>query len=178
LVVVFVAILLHECGHALAARYFGQQPQIELHAMGGVTTWTWVDHLRWWNRVVISLAGPVAGFILGAVVWAVTAVWPPESLILHYARYQFLWVSFGWGAFNLLPLLPLDGGHVMCEYLEHKRGRDQGRVLARKVSIATGVAGLALGVAADEAWAGLLCGIFAFDNYQRMQGLPGVKLPA
>ena len=60
IVVAFFAIVLHECGHALAARFYRQSPQIELHAMGGVTKWTWVDELKWSQRVVISVAGIVA----------------------------------------------------------------------------------------------------------------------
>ena len=40
--VVFAAILLHEVGHALAARFYRQTPQIELHFMGGTTKWAWV----------------------------------------------------------------------------------------------------------------------------------------
>jgi hypothetical protein len=56
-------------------------------------------------------------------------------------------------------------------------GRDPGRLLARQVSVATGIIGLAAGILLDQAWLGLLCGVLAFDNYQRMRGLPGVALP-
>jgi stage IV sporulation protein FB len=178
--VVFVAVLLHEYGHAFAARHYGQNPQIELHAMGGVTKWAWVDELKWWNRLLISLAGPFAGFLLGALVWAAGRLWPGylyASYLLHVAQYQFLWASLAWGAFNLLPLLPMDGGAAMAEYLEHRRGRAEGRLLAHRISFATGLGGLAGGLLFDEAWAGLVCGIFAFDNYQRMHGQPGVRFP-
>jgi Zn-dependent protease len=179
IVVAFFAILLHECGHALAARFYRQSPQIELHAMGGVTRWDWVDHLRWTQRVAITLAGPAAGFMLGGLILAFDRLWPigiPDWLWL--ARYQFLWATVAWGAFNLLPLMPLDGGQAMAELLEHRMGRDPGRRLARQVSIGTGVAGLAAGLLLGESWVGLLCAIFAFDNYQRMQGLPGIRLPS
>lgn len=40
LVVVFVAVLTHELGHAVAAQYYGQRPQIELHALVG-GSWSW-----------------------------------------------------------------------------------------------------------------------------------------
>src|SRR5690242_1597681 len=35
--IVFVSILLHEFGHATAARAFGAEPSITLHALGGLT---------------------------------------------------------------------------------------------------------------------------------------------
>ena len=31
----------------------------------------------------------------------------------HMAVSSLLWVNFGWGVFNLLPVLPFDGGHVL-----------------------------------------------------------------
>jgi stage IV sporulation protein FB len=177
-VVLFVAILLHELGHALAARCYRQNPQIELHAMGGTTGWTWVDELKWYQRIVISLAGPGIGFLVGGRLYLGYALAPAEEPPwLHLAGQDFLWVTVAWGIFNLLPLMPLDGGHVLSETLEHRLGSQRGRLLARKVSCVTGFAGLLVGFALNQLWAGILCGVFAFDNMQRMRGLPGVALP-
>lgn len=177
-VVLFAAILLHELGHALAARFFGQSPQIELHAMGGTTKWSWVDELKWHQRVIISLAGPGIGFVLGGLLHlGYTLVPAQEPYLLRVARYDFLWVTLAWGLFNLLPLMPMDGGQALAETLEHRLGSQRGRLLARKVSCVTGFIGLIVGFAMNQLWAGLLCGIFAFDNLQRIRGLPGVALP-
>jgi Zn-dependent protease len=79
--------------------------------------------------------------------------------------------------FNLLPLLPMDGGQVLAETLEHRLGGQRGRLVARKVSCVTGFVGMVVGFVLNQLWAGLLCGIFAFDNLQRMRGLPGIALP-
>jgi Zn-dependent protease len=176
--VVFVAILLHEYGHALAAKFYGQNPEIELHAIGGTTKWTWVDDLRWHQRVIISLAGPVIGFVAAGLLYLGDAVRPIDlPYALRLARYDFLWIAVAWGIFNLLPLLPMDGGQALAETLEHELGADRGRLWARRVSCITGFAGLIAGFALNAVWAGLLCGIFAFDSLQRMRGLPGVTLP-
>jgi stage IV sporulation protein FB len=176
--VLFVAILLHELGHALAAQFYRQNPQIELHAMGGTTKWVWVDELAWHQRVVISLAGPGSGFVVGGLLYLGSALVPVnEPYLLRLARYDFLWVTLGWGLFNLLPLLPLDGGQVLSETLEHRLGARRGRQVARKVSCIVGFVGLVAGFALNQLWAGLLCGLFAFDNLQRMRGLPGLALP-
>jgi hypothetical protein len=65
----FLAILLHEFGHALAARLYRQTPQIEIHGFGGLTKWAWVDELKWSQRVFISLAGPGIGFVAGGLAY-------------------------------------------------------------------------------------------------------------
>jgi stage IV sporulation protein FB len=177
-VVSFLAILLHELGHAFAARFYRQNPHIELHAMGGSTSWTRTHQLEWHQRVIISLAGPGIGFLVGGLLYVGYALFPvQEPYLLRLARYDFLWVTFAWGTFNLLPLLPLDGGQAVCETLEHRLGSQRGRLLTRKISCVTGFFGLIAGFALNQLWAGFLCGIFAFDNLQRMRGLPGVALP-
>src|ERR1700712_4548994 len=60
---VFVSIVVHELGHALAARHFGVEPAVELHALGGVT--------RMFGRLLsrsegfwVTFCGPAAGFAL------------------------------------------------------------------------------------------------------------------
>src|SRR5687768_15450997 len=75
---VFVSIIIHELGHALAMRRHGIPSQIILHFSGGLTV---PESLSWGGRsanvalspnqeIFISLAGPFAGFILAAFVWA------------------------------------------------------------------------------------------------------------
>lgn len=178
LVAVFAAVLLHEFGHAFAARAFRQKPRIELHALGGETTWAWTNGLTWFQRVYIALAGPAAGFAVGGLLWLAGRFIPPgEPHVVSLVRHNFLWATLAWGAFNLVPMFPLDGGQVFAEVVEHRFGRDRGRLLARQVSIGAGLVGLAAGILLDEAWLGLLCGVLAFDNYQRLRGLPGFALP-
>ena len=177
-VVVFLAVLLHELGHAFAARAFGQVPQIELHAMGGLTRWAQIGELKWFQRVAISLAGPAMGFAAGGLLWVGGGFIPAsEPFVLTLARYDFLWVTLAWGVFNLAPMFPLDGAHALAEVAEHRLGPDRGQHLAQQVSIATGVAGFGVAILLNETWLALVCALFTFDNYQRMRGLPGVAFP-
>ena len=59
--VVFVSILVHEMGHALAIRYFGWDPHVVLHYFGGYAAYvpTWGQSPR--RSIIISFAGPGAG---------------------------------------------------------------------------------------------------------------------
>ena len=71
--VFFVSILVHELGHALAFRYYGQTSRIVLYWLGGLAIPD--GHSPWGQRneasqpipqIIIALAGPVFGFLLAA----------------------------------------------------------------------------------------------------------------
>ncbi len=172
-----VAVLLHECAHALLARRQGRSPQIELHSLGGETRWARAQEVEWSDRVLITLAGPLAGLVVGGIAWAVAPPLPgraPSFLLL--AADLFAWVNLGWGLFNLLPILPMDGGRVMAEFLVQAKGRDEGRLLSSFVSLGIAVVGCVLGLAVQRLWLALLCALFAYENLQRIRGKRGPDL--
>ena len=63
---VFVSIVVHEMGHAQAARHYGASPTVRLYGMGGLTR-PGQAFTRGQNLIVV-LCGPAAGFALWAVV--------------------------------------------------------------------------------------------------------------
>ena len=110
---VFISVLVHELGHATLMKYWGFSPYIVLHGFGGYAAQDGNGRSSIWRQVAISLAGPGAGFVLGFVTmfaWYVA----PEALpggIQSLLRY-IMYTTFFWGVMNLLPMMPLDGGHV------------------------------------------------------------------
>ncbi|MGZ6087672.1 MAG: site-2 protease family protein [Polyangiales bacterium] len=119
--IVFVSILLHELGHALVARRYGASPVITLHAFGGLTSYSGEGLVMTrFRRILISLAGPFAGFALGLAVFLATRHMTLTDPQL-WLRRTVLWVNVGWGIINLLPVLPLDGGNVLAAALGPKR---------------------------------------------------------
>lgn len=116
--VAFVSILVHELGHALAFRRFGTDAEIVLYAFGGLAIpWSHVDGR--WRRVAVSLAGPVAGFLLCGLVFGSNLVFgwadPGAAALVRYLYFVLIWVNLIWGLMNLLPIFPLDGGQVSRE---------------------------------------------------------------
>jgi membrane-associated protease RseP (regulator of RpoE activity) len=145
--VCFVSILVHEMGHALLMKRYGQQPRVVLYGMGGLAIsdgggWARTKLVgfdmrrRWLEQVFISAAGPGAGFLLalavvvavyatgGKVLWMEPSLKNPFSVLAVAIGPQFsvmatqlLWVNVAWGVMNLLPVLPLDGGRIASTLL-------------------------------------------------------------
>jgi hypothetical protein len=148
-----VAILVHELGHALIARAFGARDgRIVLYSLGGKAIHS--GALRRWQRVLVSLAGPGAGFALYGLVFAASRLiglqhLSPLAMFSVFAAEQ---ICLFWGLVNLLPVYPLDGGQVAHELIVSRRPHD-GALVAHQVSIA--VALLAAVVCAYVTWAGI-----------------------
>ncbi len=116
--IIFVSVLFHEYGHALTALAFGQNPRIELVALGGLTYHNG-QKLPFWKQFFIVLNGPLFGFIL--VIIATMLLKIPAlaqgmtGVILSLARI----VNLFWTIVNLLPVMPLDGGQLLRVILEN-----------------------------------------------------------
>jgi stage IV sporulation protein FB len=196
--VVFVSILIHELGHALAFRRYGLSSQIILHFSGGLTvpeSTLWGS--RWANvalqpneQIFISVAGPGAGFLFAALIIAgvlivggsiITtrlfgiipfpgfALLPFGGQILAAIVTTLLWVNLFWGLINLMPVYPLDGGNV-ARYLLLKVDPADGVRKSLWVSVITGglIALLAL-FFLRSVYMALLFGLLAFQSYQMVQ---------
>ncbi|NCG20374.1 MAG: hypothetical protein GWP91_15300 [Rhodobacterales bacterium] len=111
-VVVFGSIVLHELGHAFAARKLKLRVgSIVLHGMGGHVTHSVARKPQ--HNLLVSLAGPGAGLCLGIPLVALQSYVPGDNYVLHTIIRHLVWVNVGWSLFNLLPMMPLDGGNAL-----------------------------------------------------------------
>jgi Zn-dependent protease len=170
-VVVLVSVLLHELGHATMGRAFGLEPKIELHAMGGTTSWSSPKPLSIPRRIAISLAGPGAGFVVAAVVLAIGkgrfAPVPAGDFVYD----DLIFVNFVWGVANLTPMLPLDGGNVLLQLLNavtKGRGERPARIVSIGFAALTIVAGIVL---LGSWWIALLSASFIASNVSGLRDL-------
>lgn len=170
--VVFVSVMIHELGHAGVGMLFGLEPRIDLHAMGGTTSWASHVPLSHGKRIAISLAGPFAGFAFGALAFTlgIFGVFPRTELG-QLVQGQLLYVNVGWGAVNLLPMLPLDGGNVMTQVLHMFTG-GRGERPARIVSIVIAALLIPLAIRLSWGlWGMLLIFTFVASNWRGLQDL-------
>lgn len=168
--VVCASVLWHELGHALVYRRFGYQPQIELYAMGGLTSAPLTRPLGAGRDIIVSLAGPAAGLLLGAAVHTGARLAPDtfSGPLASTTVRDLLWVNVAWGVFNLLPMLPLDGGRVMAAVLGVVAG-DRGQTAAHAVSVAVAAGAGILAFVARLPFAALIALLFAAMNLRAMR---------
>jgi Zn-dependent protease len=98
----------HELGHWAAMRVFGYRDlrMFFIPFFGAAVTGKhW--NTPGWKRSLVALAGPVPGIVLGLGVGAVAIA--TGSYWLNRAAFYLLFLN----GFNLLPILPFDGGHVL-----------------------------------------------------------------
>lgn len=157
---VFLSVLVHELGHALAYRYFGTRPEIVLYSFGGLAMADRPLRSRP-QKIITLLAGPGAGFLLLGVVLLSDYVFEwarPSSDSLTLYLYAFLWhINLFWGLLNLLPVWPLDGGQICRELCTKYRRRD-GVQLSLKISIGLGASLAVLALLGSK---GMFPGLFA-----------------
>jgi Zn-dependent protease len=112
--------LLHELGHAVAARATGARAEIALDFLYGYASFVPTRHLRRWERAGISFAGPATQIILSVAALAAMGVNPLDrnDVTSSYAALALWWAGPVIGLFNLVPILPFDGGNIAMTGLE------------------------------------------------------------
>ena len=195
IVALLVSILIHELGHAFLQRRFGGNPRIVLHGMGGLAICGDCERTSR-SQILISLAGPVAGFLLAAAVLVLIVLTGRraglsfgdpniDGVALPVLGTKFYWEAFQsqhvnqmignllqinilWGAINLLPIYPLDGGHISREVCQLSRPRE-GIVLSLQISVAAAVAMAIVGLAWNDLFLVLLFGYLAYSSYKTLE---------
>ena len=101
-------LVFHEYGHIRAMKYFGMKTKgiYLIPFMGGLALSDEKINTRW-QDVVISIMGPTFGLIMSVA--ALVAYWVTGNVFFAgLATFNALL-----NLFNLLPILPLDGGHIL-----------------------------------------------------------------
>jgi Zn-dependent protease len=187
----FVSIVVHEMGHALAARAHGWDPWITLYGLGGLASYQPTRRSPR-SQILISLAGPGAGFLFAALITVMIAVAghqvefdptfrfrtpvlfsPFETTQANMLVLDLLYINFFWGLFNLLPIFPLDGGQIAREVFGLVSGPDGLRQsLWLSVIVAAGLAVLAL-VKLNDQFLAFFLGYLAYTSYTIIRSMFG-----
>ncbi len=112
-VILSISILIHEIGHAIAARKMNLElVRIHLYLFGGMAELK-QRPIRPKEELIIALAGPAASFFLAGLSYLVMIQIQPYHDHIHLlAQFAFV-MNLLLGLFNLLPIFPLDGGRSL-----------------------------------------------------------------
>ena len=134
-VTLFTAIITHELGHALFARWYGMKPRIEIHGLGGVTIWQTMKRLDFRQRFIISFAGPGTGLVFAGLFFLLLLIPAlPDTLRVLLSMHLMVYVFLN--LMNLLPIKPLDGAEVLTTLIGWKKG-SVNEQLIEKISFIT-----------------------------------------
>lgn len=108
-VLILVGVLfVHEMGHYLAMMLFGYRDMKMFFLPGlGAAVSGRAGTVPGWKRVLVALAGPLPSIMLGAAFGIVSAVTGNRLLM------EICAITLIINCFNLIPILPFDGGHVI-----------------------------------------------------------------
>lgn len=115
LIIAFAMVILHEFTHYFTARYFGfKNGNVEILPFGAVLTVNDFEEASFKEDLIISLSGPIFNLVLAVIFYIVNLYFYNiivKSLFLTNAAL---------GIFNLVPVLPLDGGRILRNLMARK----------------------------------------------------------
>lgn len=166
-VIIVISVLIHELGHAFTAILFGQKVRIDFVALGGITSRTGDQDIKLWKEFFIVLNGPLAGLGLAFLFMFLLPLFAAHTVM--YTAFQIgMYVNFFWTFANLLPVQPLDGGHLLRIILEGAFGY-RGVKVAAMLSLLFAVTAAALFFLMGAMLPGVLFVLFAFEGWRMWQ---------
>ena len=168
----FLIVLLHEFGHALACKQVGgTADRILLWPLGGVA---YVSPPERPGATLWSIAaGPLVNVVIAGILFAVPYVDPsllsaPGDTRIFIRSITLLnWVLL---VFNLLPVYPLDGGQILRSLLWFVFGRARSLSITTWIGFAGGIGIFAIALKMGSIWLGAVALYMMFRCWRGMQG--------
>ncbi len=172
---IFVAIIIHEFGHAaMAAALKIPSRRIVLTFFGG-----YVEFVRPpqkpWHEIAVSAAGPGANlaswiFMLSLLPLLEPAMAsdPVNDMVLNGLS-TFAWLSLILGVFNLLPGFPLDGGHILRATLTYVVPRTSARIFTAYVGLLLAGGLLIYALSQGMIWTLVIAGLLGLTAWTELR---------
>jgi stage IV sporulation protein FB len=103
-------VMIHELGHAVAAKSYGWKvTEIRLFPFGGVMEVDEQGHVTSTQEIIVAICGPLQNVLMIGAAFALRSLDLWEPAWADYFIQANMWVAL----FNLIPVLPLDGGRIV-----------------------------------------------------------------
>jgi Zn-dependent protease len=156
----FLIVLMHEYGHALACRQVGGTAnQIVLWPLGGVA---YVSPPQRPGATLWSIAaGPLVNVVLLPILYSAASVsqslgWAQTMPDAYQLLRAVLFINISLLIFNILPIYPLDGGQILRSLLWFVLGRARSLMVATILGLLGVVGFFALALLQRSLWIGAI----------------------
>jgi Zn-dependent protease/CBS domain-containing protein len=176
-----VLVLLHEFGHAFAAKRYGIRTRdITLLPIGGVARIERIPENAK-QELVVALAGPAVNVCLAILLTGMLVeAWPffgmiPYESIASAIMLNLVIVNVCLAVFNLVPAFPMDGGRVLRALLSLRLGRTCATAIAARLGQLLAIVFAILAVAYFHQPLWLMLAVFVFIGAARELQMVRVK---
>jgi Zn-dependent protease len=181
----FLIVLTHEFGHAMACQQVGGTAnRIVLWPLGGVA---FVKPPQRPGAMLWSIAaGPLVNVallpVLGAALLMAGSMGWAQTMPDAYTLVLWIWnINLGLLVFNMLPIYPLDGGQILRSLLWFVMGRARSLMVATVLGFVGVVGFFALAVVTHSVWTGAIAVFMLLNCWGGLQHARGLlrlaKLP-
>jgi len=146
IIIILAAITIHEFSHAATAQLLGDptprlagrlslNPIRHIDPIGflmllfvrfgwakpvPINPYNFKDPVK--GEMLVSFAGPASNILAAYLAAALVRVFPIiviSNAYVHRAVYDFIWINLALAVFNLLPVPPLDGSHILEPFIPY-----------------------------------------------------------
>ena len=152
---IFIAVLGHELGHALTAKKLGYGSYgINIGFFAGTAQVDSNMHPR--DNIKVVAAGPLVNLALGL-------------LTINFGLEHFTYVNLFLFIFNILPVYPMDGGHLLKDILMlNMRDRRRGFRISMWISTITSIVCAILSIALGQFIMAVIFGVFFYYSMREL----------
>lgn len=168
----FACVVMHEFGHALAARRFGITTRdIILSPIGGIARLDSIPE-RPRQELIVAIWGPMVNLMIAGVLGFFIWIWSDTGLqiigqdesdafrLVNILPILF-WMNLMLVLFNMIPAFPMDGGRVLRALLAWKFGRLKATKWAANIGRGLAILFIILAIYEAHLFLGLI-GLFVF----------------
>lgn len=127
-----IFIIIHEIVHALVGILLGFKPKVfKLNPLGVLIEFYSYNNASYIKKILIFLAGPISNILLSSIFYFID--------IEFELKTKLIYTNLLIGIFNLIPIIPLDGGRIFKEILTNfigNKNANEFMIISTKVILA------------------------------------------